>query len=464
MSTSSSHSLSFLPTPAFANPNNENLPPIFPPPSLTSPNATAFRQVGSPNGLLPVEEYFSPLRSPVATDIRSADSCPPRQSIPSASQVPPARAASVPTVSLTTNYIEQSRLLLEQQRKVFEQERQLFQQERAMWETERKVLQARIAELESAAGPFGKRSGISTPLEGYPALSLSTKVPLGAGNLSSQSSRQTTPLDQTERFWEGGSSRKSSGGTSRTFSSAMREDHHLPSISENAPSLGKEPQEISPGASLSPAGNSVVGNGIDISLVEKELDGISLKPTALPPEIVAKVTSPSAASPLRSSSPSRAPNDRNTGSENLAPPVDNLTMDAGHTPPAPRPLDENTSAIPTPRQTRAEVSANDQELPPPIPEEETDGDVELRGPLGLTNVTAKDEIFLNQLNSKLVQAAEQMASLASETSSTTDASSETNTNDNQEGSAAGQEPEVKLKFKRSMNFGSAFGSSNVGRS
>ena len=88
----------------------------------------------------------------------------------------------------------------------------------------------------------------------------------------------------------------------------------------------------------------------------------------------------------------------------------------------------------------------------------SDADPELNGPLGLTNDKSEDDQFLNELDSKL-QAA---ASKSLQTPTVADASESGSSERGDEKDFQQPEHEPKLRMKRSMNFGSAFGAKYCG--
>ncbi|KAG9242646.1 hypothetical protein BJ878DRAFT_481838 [Calycina marina] len=165
---------------------------------------------------------------------------------------------------------------------------------------------------------------------------------------------------------------------------------------------------------------------VDISRVHPGLEGIPIKASVLDPMFVATVLSPSANSPVgfspngapprpASDKENRAPMSRESSGERvkaielaLHPEDKRLTMNAGHTPnhsvtnfpvfteagtgSATPTLEANTQASHLRNNTEAnEIS------------EALDGDKVLSGPLTLTNLPAKDEFFLNELDAKLAK-------------------------------------------------------------
>ncbi|KAI9812738.1 MAG: hypothetical protein M1827_004494 [Pycnora praestabilis] len=370
-----------------------------------------------------------------------------RSPVRSASQVPSAvsrRSLSESFSTTSSAYVEQSRALMEQQRKVSEQERALFAQERKLWDTERQALSARIKELEVAVeSNQGRRSTELSP--GLPSRDLvsssgkllyNTPGRSGSAPAAITGANHYSKVDTSDKFWEGLSSRKGSAA-SRTFSDSPKDESRLPCIVESESPTRK------PG-------------GIDISHVQTGLDGITLKLSAVAPDVIAKVMSPSGESALQSPSPTRPLSGKWTKQGVLSSYHPSLTKDAGHTPMA-RHLDGNSSGMETPIQAhhlhRPSVAVPREELSPD--EQTLDDDPELQGPFGLVNNGDQDKAFLNKLNTKLLVEARKVVYLPSETSSV---------NGDEEGPPVEHaEPEVRLKIKRSMNFGSAFGAKDCGK-
>jgi len=88
----------------------------------------------------------------------------------------------------------------------------------------------------------------------------------------------------------------------------------------------------------------------------------------------------------------------------------------------------------------------------------------MNAPLGLTNDVLGDNQFLSALDSKLEAAAAATgeSSMDEETSTVGGASEKKADSDGGEGIEQ-PESEPRLRIKRSMNFGSAFGSSRCGK-
>lgn len=238
--------------------------------------------------------------------------------------------------------------------------------------------------------------------------------------------------------------------------------------------------------------------------LDKNLDGINFRSTTLSPVLAKKVMTPQSPSP-RSPSPSRlSPRTIQLPSSKLEEPIDPYTKDAGHTPLARRTYlngdgasSEGDGATPTqpelgrpplePHVSFAKLPSERSDSYFPVAEDESqveedksrdgedksrdekdrsrdaednsrDEDPELRGPLGLNNKQGEDNQFLNELDSKLLQAAR------SGSFSPPSVGLDRKDFPKEEGKDFEQpEPEPRLRIKRSMNFGSAFGAKTLGK-
>ncbi|KAE8381409.1 hypothetical protein BDV26DRAFT_85088 [Aspergillus bertholletiae] len=399
--------------------------------------------------------------SPTATPIRRT------QSVPNAHAVhqPETFIIKKNAPALSASYIEQAQSLLVRQRASFENERLLFAEERLLWEKERELLRLRIVELESLLKSHGhaitstRASTDSSsdpfftfkhPFDPQPSASVS------AGNYqhcgaqvwegSSPGSRPTRVFPEIE--------------TSGSYSQ-YPEQKGILSIS--APSLD---------AALSPrarAGDSSITSvPVPIEKLDSKLDGITLKSSALPPEIVARVMTPPSPSPQETSPASvseKAGERRNSMKlrlSELGSLERRLTRDAGHTPmvvidgdadvdveidqcsPSERLVKEGEPLAPAaPRQPAENSDSYFSNLPE---------DPALKGPLSLLNDEEHDSSFLKELDQKLLDQAKQALGYSREPKAL-EVEAEA-------ASRASQEPE--LKFKNSTNFGTAFGISSPG--
>jgi hypothetical protein len=374
-------------------------------------------------------------------------------------------SALVNSFAMDTSYIDQSRALLQSQRVNFETERALFAQERHLWEKERALLRSKIAELEGFVkknqGSQGKRS-----------------IQLGseAAKLVLESSQYNTN-GLTAQVWEG-----SSPGTRPTrvfFDHDSPDQSYLSPISEsglNPPSLD---QALSPQAQIVDPSGAPVSLPVPIEKLDSTLDGITLKSTALPPGVVARVITPPSPSPLVTS-PGDAPstaarptmehrNSLKLKLSELGAPNENLLRDAGHTPmaiiegdgsrrstkegsPMEEPLSQIEEAPFAPVATKGQQpSENKISYFPDVPE-----DPALRGPLGLINDEEHDSNFLQELDQKLLDQAKNVLGGSGE-------SADPNDSDRESEFPRQDDKEPEFKFKKSSNFGSAFGISNFGQ-
>jgi hypothetical protein len=372
-----------------------------------------------------------------------------------------------------------------------EHQARLFEEERALWSLERHELRARISELEMALGPAKLASRIGD---------------FGSGvfSMDALSRHNSAPAATTEdRVWMG------AGGNlpppTRSFPESpdkgTRSSHpprRLPSIQEapEGPSRQKTVGFVAPekGKDQNPTGTR--RSSIPGELISSNLDGISFKPSALPPAIVEKIQA-SSPPPVRSPSPKTALGPKTPGSRKPAKlelplsqlkPEQLLTKDAGHTPLARQSLSISTSESSTPtaaidmpsdeepQESRTSLATSQPPTEraisyfPPVDGGEDD-DPELKGPLSLPPAGSADNPFLRQLDSKLEQAANggrppspSTSSQDSPTGTRRDAGGDTEPSDESGGKeGGGPDSEPKLRLKSSTNFGTEFGANTCGR-
>jgi hypothetical protein len=431
---------------------------------------------------------------------------------PSSNPRPTFSSAAMATAShlASRGYVEQHRAFVEHQR-------QLHDEERHLWHLEREELHERIQELERTVRQLGGQVDTSFCV----TMGQTHRGSSASGYSSDHQSGMTTNPSTGDEFWRGAGG-KSNAHSTRTFSepagrttSAASNSHQLPSISETSdPSQRKK----SVGFDMSQTGvihdfyvhpiPTVIGNQ-----GKGSLDGITFKAAVLAPNGTTSNRSRSpSASPKHGPVPASEALERTPSSESREPkpqllnlPASGLTAsdllvkDAGHTPLArvtdtesavsspatPKPqASEAAPAESEPRPVRLPAEHSDSYFPvvdeaaqlPPIQEDgvqhdEVPDDPALNGPLALSNEPGgkENDGFLTQLDSKLLEAQAQDAtdaSEASETSSADQPSSKYPAHLNQthldELGDEQEEPEPRLKIKRSMNFGSAFGASTVG--
>lgn len=348
------------------------------------------------------------------------------------------------------NLYEQLRTLFQQQRDRHEEDREqllaAFAKERELWEQERRVLVERIGRLSS----------------GKPG----------------------SPSEEFARRLSGGGSRKSShdsaasnGLTNTKVKITATDGARLPSITEKTPAVTIAlPRKLSDDT----IDGVLTKKPIFQSSFDEKLIEAHLSPAIQSPTInSASPHSPSAHTPDR---PSPNPNTLYVSLDDLEP---KLKRDAGHTP-LPR-IDSNFSGSnATPLQENSAYSkpvrlaAQNLPVRPPheradsyFPEitttdtsepsnnesfnvndnDEKDEDPSLTGPLGLTSDTTQNKDFMNQLDARLLVEAKKVLGQAPPRSP-----SETS----RDGDAGKEEEFPDLKLKKSMNFGSEYGTCRVG--
>ena len=418
---------------------------------------------------------------------------PRQQSVTSASPLPvsPLRSSVSPQVA-SARYVKQFQALLEHQR-------QIFDEERALWNTERTELHEKIAQLEGSLRRYQaiSSSQVSSPI--YKRNSTSQSDSSFWGFLGKDVSNHTSATSSTgDEIWRGPKpdvqpTRTFSDPTTQSTKSGARD--RLPSIAEDT-TCGRRDSSGSQTGFHKP---SVSGAELD-----KNLDGINFKSSTLSPVPFKKVMTPQSPSP-RTSSPSRlSPRTIQLLSSDVETPLDPYTRDAGHTPLARRTYfdvdgtsNEGDGATPTqpeverpplePHVSFARRPSERSDSYFPVAEEDSqaedgnsrdggdkccdekenssegkdesrDEDPELKGPLGLDNSQAEDKKFLNELDSKLLQASRSAAF-----SPPNPGSDKSDHRDNDEKDFEEPEQEPKLRIKRSMNFGSAFGAKRLGK-
>ena len=383
-----------------------------------------------------------------------------------------------------------------------EHQQQTFDEERALWNTERTELHDKIAQLEVSLRRYQaiSSSQVSCPISNSNSNSYDGSQSTSAfwSLQSKDGSNHTNAATTGDEIWRGP---KPDVQPTRTFSDPTTQStkpldrHRLPSIAEDTTCGRKDSSDMQLGLHKP----SVSGAEID-----KNLDGINFKSSTLSPVPGQKVMTPQSPSP-RTSSPSRlSPKTIRLPPSKLEGPLDPYIKDAGHTPLARRtyfnadgassggsgatptqpeverpPLEPHVSfaRLPSERsdsyfpvaeeESRVEEegsrnggaeSRDQQDSLPDEEDESRDEDPELKGPLGLDNSKGGDKQFLNELDSKLLQAARSEA-FSSPRVLDRDSSPDKDVKDFEQ-----PEHEPKLRIKRSMNFGSAFGAKTCGKS
>lgn len=371
-------------------------------------------------------------------------------------------------------YVDHSRSLLESQRLNFERERLIFAEERKLWEMERVLLRSRIAELEAAAGGDNARSYMSQYSSNYIFGGDSVSAGLWQPNGVATVNGNGVHHEHHHHIWEG-----PIPGNQRPTRVFPDEDEM-----DRKSSLYIAPTEAngfglrnSLDAALSPQSFGRTGEismPVPIEKVDSQLDGITLKSTALPPEIVAKVMTPPTSISPTSSPPKDDPETSKMASDEkspfklklseLGPPDVNLIRDAGHTPMAILGTETFGTETEASHQSPVEMNLGEAEMDEEVPLEPVvtkqpvengdsyfpavvDEDPALKGPLTLENNEGSDSTFLLQLDQKLLDEAKKAISGPSATEET-----------EIEDTASGEnEREPELKLKASTNFGTAFG-------
>ncbi|KKY19184.1 hypothetical protein UCRPC4_g04558 [Phaeomoniella chlamydospora] len=391
-------------------------------------------------------------------------------------------------------YIEQSRALLETQRRNFEHERETFEAERTLWDAERKMLLAKIADLElrlnKQKGPKRRYSN-ETPASS----SQSFRSDFSLSNNFTLPPRDSSTTAETPPVWE---TPDMGPAVTRVFSD---ENKHFKRIELKLPSISEYQSPPSLDGALSPNAKPIDPSQVPISIpiekLDSRLDGITLKSTALPPFIVAKVITPNSSSPHTPSPQPKTPNGAANSEVGLSmlqvtdPPY--LKTNAGHTPLAfdgPLDVSRDASDFSTPTQkvkdekpleavppTRPpneradsyfpDVSPPKSEVVDPVGAEEPpatvgvdDGEVELKGPLMLESQPkdGEDNEFLKELDARLLMEAKK---IVGPSKPEPEEGGQDSVSVSQAGGVDDDEP--KLVLRKSSNFGSAFGASDCGK-
>lgn len=395
-------------------------------------------------------------------------------------------------------YSDHYRKILDEQRHVFEQERAVFNKERVMWDLERQELKTQIELLQRALAAV---KGGGEVLSNGSTVASPTKENLSSPRgqllgksygLHKESSGKSTTSEPSSRFWEGGFSQQGMKAT-RVFSDSQREDNKLPTISEDQPSNNATTPIDNPPVSRThgpPVAESpklppaTVDGGYDISVIDKDLEGIRIRASAVPKSVLAKLRPPSPPkSPptptfrLQDCTSPKTSNQHKpftaSGDETY------LTKNAGHTPLAlSSDLEASSNALTSPTEEvdepNASLAANTEGNKSVA---ELDDDPELRGHLILpTGGEEADDIgLLKELDSRLLEEARKAVRSNSSSGaaapfvegSAAPAGHAASSDAEHKAESAlssvevDHEPEIKLRFKRSMNFGSAFGSASL---
>ncbi|KFY40620.1 hypothetical protein V494_03420 [Pseudogymnoascus sp. VKM F-4513 (FW-928)] len=321
---------------------------------------------------------------------------------------------------------------------------EVMAEERSLWDKERALYEERIAELEAQlaafTGPSHKSTASATLLSPPIDASSGADVQQSPGTASdSNASRASNLVSPLSRSVTQESGRNPDGSPfyapapqhpSRTFENASTIDQrvddmftpHDNALRVTSKELNESDFQKSPdsGEQFSPQEDTVIGDSIDISLIQPELEGVPIKSSAVAPTFAAQIRSPSGTtmSPNKFS-PDTAPPPRPSQSYDRHSPTlgprkardiikqpegRRLTMHAGHTPNhSVIHFDLGDSGITTPKSTARAPETIDTVVEQ---DESPAEDPELSGPLGLTNDAPEDKQFLAALTSKLEEVAE----------------------------------------------------------
>lgn len=386
---------------------------------------------------------------------------------------------------------------------------EVMAEERSLWEKERDILKARIAELELelekrghggpiVSPPLGQREGIRNHSQAHQNALTFTSPGSNAvstsGSIDGSSSRGAV-VQESGRNADGSPFyAPAPRNPSRTFEPSELTTLRVDTISAARESpIRVTSKELTPsdfGVQSPPTSMSeletipeTLPESIDISHIQPELEGVSIRASALAPAFAAKVLSPQNHSPVKLS-PNVKPPTRPEIGDTLSPPTRDslsplsqdpnvetdvkevmlqpenrrLTMHAGHTPNHSISkfdlIPESGSATPTQVNTdskshihRPSCAHYDGQA------EETNEDRELTGPLGLVNERSKDDAFLAQLVEKLEEAKK------SEGVSPSSESVSSRRSDEAIGIIQEEEKDLPpLRLKPSINFGRPMGS------
>ena len=433
---------------------------------------------------------------------------------------------AVPEIDMDA-YLEHTRSVIEGQREGFEKEKKAFDQERKMWNAERSMLKARIAELEfklnkSQSGSSKRRySNDSTVAPNVHSIrSASSYFPDSSKTNSTTSSRQPSREKEklTTPIWEGP---ENTAPVTRVFSNEDQKTvNHMPSISEDealqsgedAVSPKTEPSVPIPIEAIDSnlEGIMIKSTALNPSFVARINSGTqspahSPSPRPRPADGNLALEMNNLLSPLDEKLKRNAGHTPMNFSTNGASPGDNSTEQPTPTqekPPAPpstarpplRPSENSDSYFcftaeggndvkvdeldAMEEKRRADVRRGTLSQPGPILQseetQELDEDPELQGPLML-DPSAKlksSDSFLNLVDAKLQDEIKQHPEVSTDTEQTaallspTSGTGSPSKNDNFEKEQKQIEVDdgmPKLKMKRSMNFGSAWGGTFPGR-
>ncbi|TVY59598.1 hypothetical protein LSUE1_G010038 [Lachnellula suecica] len=328
-------------------------------------------------------------------------------------------------------------------------------EERALWDKERASFKARIAELERKLEERnGSGSGSFVPQSLNHKQSASYMRAQQAMNVTSPGSNSVSGSVDGSRHAVAQESGRNADGTpfyapapqnpSRTFDPAETSEMRVDDITAPRESLGAHDLETIP---------ETPTETIDISLIRPDLEGVSIKASAVSPTFVATVLSPAFSPPKLSPNTKPPPRDTAKTLEVVRSPEDRrLTMHAGHTPNHSISKFEflggsgSASGGKTPTQ---DEHTEDKQLDGTIETDAVsviDEDPELTGQLSLPNVATTADPFVAALFEKLNEAKKSEGnSPSAESEASVSARSE-------------KDDGPTLRIKSSMNFGRPLGS------
>ncbi|CAG8975305.1 hypothetical protein HYALB_00010547 [Hymenoscyphus albidus] len=372
---------------------------------------------------------------------------------------------------------------------VMAEERQLYEQEIA-------ILKARIKQLETAAAENStenithqsreQQSSSKSPTSTSP----STKAPpVGSGESSSRGIPQESGRNADGTPFYAPAPRN----PSRSFSTTSEERiDSMISSSEDVIRVAHKELRSSDFGVQSPLHGHEPNTrpeshyeSIDISYIQPELEGVSIKASAVNPVLVAKILSPGRSPatvspnlnpPRQEKAGESPPHRKSLSSEEKAkmtlqiagqPENMRLKMHAGHTPSHSISKFEDLAGVrevseaATPTQGQhseahrlASTTFGDDGAGDP---EEDNGDRELTGPLTLTNGTAADDYFLAQLDSKLEAASKSGNVSPSESGVSLSSTTRSREISHDEEYLAEKDDGPRLRIKPSLNFGAPMG-------
>ena len=315
-----------------------------------------------------------------------------------------AAPGSEATGNLSEN-IEQYRVILENQQRSFESERAAFGEERKLWKKERAMMQQRIRELEQQIGMPADQGWVSLPpRSAVHDLSGSAPNPTALSAFDSQHSGTKPASFDCSSFLN------PQGLGNRTQEQVKLADHAVDKVTSDA-------------------------SGLRIGDADKNCL-VSPKGTSIVQPITIHDASERHSQPLSSSDPENG----DSGNDNLMPASDSGSASSNQTP-----VNALCTEAPlAPHHTRTTFETEYSNSPP------LDEDPALQGPLTLQNDKALDDDFLQTLDQKLSDEAQQATSNGSGAAS-------------EEYVDGDYEPIPGVRFKKTaMNFGTRYGTTDVG--